>query len=279
MKAFTRSFGIELEIIGNDVQNGRLAQLLDNAGIPTCLESYNHVAREHWKIVSDGSLTGRNAMELVSPVLHGVEGLEVIKRVCQVLNDNGITVNQTCGFHVHVDARDSQAHQVANVLRMWAKYETCAFSVLSPSRRNNRWASPLFSAGVDDGYKRIARALKLANNVSGGRLDSYHFVHAWNAAVSQVTHREPRYNSVNLAAFLRHGTIEFRAHQGTTDYAKIEAWVMLCVGLVSRAFKYNSVAPVLGANDFGYMLSYAEDYMSKSAAQFLTQRREHFATR
>jgi hypothetical protein len=40
---------------------------------------------------------------------------------------------------------------------------------------------------------------------------------------------------LNLVAFEKHGTVEFRLHQGTLNGAKIERWTRLCVRLVEIA--------------------------------------------
>ena len=47
-----------------------------------------------------------------------------------------------------------------------------------------------------------------------------------------------RYYKVNAHAFIRHNTVEFRQHSGTTDFAKIEAWVKFLAKLVDYSFKH-----------------------------------------
>ena len=49
--------------------------------------------------------------------------------------------------------------------------------------------------------------------------------------------RFDRYFKVNAVAYDRHRTIEFRQHQGTTDYEKISKWVMFLAKLVEYSFK------------------------------------------
>ena len=41
-----------------------------------------------------------------------------------------------------------------------------------------------------------------------------------------------RYYKVNAESYTRHKTIEFRQHQGSTNYKKIEMWVKFCAKLV-----------------------------------------------
>ncbi|SDX53839.1 amidoligase family protein [Hymenobacter psychrophilus] len=73
---FTRTFGVEIEAYG--VPRATLLAELRAQGLEAEAEGYNHSTRPHWKIVSDGSLSGADAFELVSPVLQGCDGLECV---------------------------------------------------------------------------------------------------------------------------------------------------------------------------------------------------------
>lgn len=75
---FTRKFGIEIEAY--NCTREKLASELRAAGINVAVEGYNHTTRNHWKLVTDSSLTGNNTFELVSPVLEGEAGLKELKR-------------------------------------------------------------------------------------------------------------------------------------------------------------------------------------------------------
>lgn len=44
-----------------------------------------------------------------------------------------------------------------------------------------------------------------------------------------------RYAKVNLESYVRHNTIEFRQHSGTTDAEKITNWVVFMVGFVEES--------------------------------------------
>lgn len=59
---------------------------------------------DHWKLVTDSSLQGNNTFELVSPILVGENGLKELETVCWVLDICNAKVNDSCGFHVHMDA-------------------------------------------------------------------------------------------------------------------------------------------------------------------------------
>lgn len=110
---FNRNFGVEIEAYG--ISRATLAKELRREGINVAVEGYNHDTREHWKLVTDGSLRGENTFELVSPILKGEEGLEELKKVCKVLKAKGAKVNKTCGLHIHFDATDYNLDNWKNI--------------------------------------------------------------------------------------------------------------------------------------------------------------------
>ena len=46
-----------------------------------------------------------------------------------------------------------------------------------------------------------------------------------------------RYYKINSHAYIRHQTIEFRQHSGTTDYEKISNWIAFLAALVKYSEK------------------------------------------
>lgn len=193
-----RSFGIELEIAGINHQTALTA--LHAVGIAVQDESYNHTTRSHWKLVGDGSVRG--GFEIVSPVLHGEEGIAQAMTVAEALFDAGATVNRTCGFHVHFDASELTVEDVKTIVRRYADHETEIDAIMPPSRRGtaNFYCNTL--AGISFARLMNATTINEMASVMGSR-----------------------YFKVNLMSFQRHGTIEFRQHSGTVNANKIANWV------------------------------------------------------
>lgn len=206
---FERKFGIEIEAYG--VSRDRLRTALHNAGIDIESESYNHDTRNHWKIVSDGSVRGENAFELVSPPLVGTEGLEQVKTVCRILESLNAQVNKTCGLHVHFDATNLTTRAWKNVFLNYGMFETEIDSIMPASRRGNV-----------NTYCRSLANLNRTTIENGTNL----------RAISDSVFGSSRYYKVNCQSFWRHRTIEFRQHSGTVEYTKIYNWVMICAQLL-----------------------------------------------
>lgn len=213
---FDRKFGIELEIVGI---NGRAAAAaLRRAGFACQFEGYNHDdhADGAWKVVTDGSIEGIGC-EVVSPILHGMDGLDEACLVAGILADKGATANRSCGFHVHFDASEMTVEQLRAIVNRYADFEEQIDRFLPPSRRanNNRFCKSLhaLTTFAREAMQNARTIRQLAQSQNGG----------------------DRYFKVNLQSLLRHHTIEFRQHSGTCDAWKIRNWVLFLDGFVTRA--------------------------------------------
>lgn len=193
-----RSFGIELEISGINRQTALRTLRAINISVQD--ESYNHVTRNHWKLVHDASV--QNGFEVVSPILHGEDGVEEAMAVAEALADAGANVNRSCGFHVHFDASDLSAADVKTIVRRYADHEREIDAMMPPSRRGNQNSYCKSLTGLP--FERFMQATSI--HEMAGVMGS-------------------RYYKVNLEAYQRHGTIEFRQHSGTLNARKIAAWV------------------------------------------------------
>jgi hypothetical protein len=193
------------------------------AGIPCHVENYGHSTPSTWKIVPDGSVA--DGFEIVSPKLQGNDGLEQIRKVCEAVNRNGARVARDCGFHVHVDARGLNGPTLYNIIKRYAAHESVIDSFMPPSRRaeNNRYCGSM---------AQLLRNLRSPNPADSCR----DFLRGWD--------QDRRYYKVNIAAFLRHGTIEFRHHSGTTLAGKMIPWIIFCINFVeSSMVTVRAVAP------------------------------------
>lgn len=205
---FNRRFGVEVEAY--NCTRERLARELADAGIEVAVEGYNHTTRSHWKLVTDGSLEGNNTFELVSPILVGEAGLKELEKVCWVLELCDVKVNESCGLHVHIDAAGFSMETWRNLALSYKHLETVIDSFMPVSRRNNRYCIGL--KHVSDERIKSARTIDELKDMIGDR-----------------------YHKVNLVAYSRHKTVEFRQHSGTTNFTKMRNWILFLHKLVTFA--------------------------------------------
>lgn len=205
------TFGVEIEAYGFTRQS------LINAAAANALtvrsESYNHEDNErYFKIVSDGSLTGENSQEVVSPILNGENGLNSLRTLCTALATVGAQVNRSCGLHVHIGAAAMTDAHYIRIVRNYQAIEKAIDTFMPTSRRASNNGFCLSLQGFD--FSRCTT-----------KRDVYDMMHS-------------RYYKINSHAYYRHQTIEFRQHSGTTDFTKIENWVRFLAKLVDYSFKH-----------------------------------------
>lgn len=221
-----RRFGVELEVIlpsgtyqGNVAQRFRAEQMVG------------------WDVRGDGSLSGYNGAEIVSPILAGEDGEEQIRKACRILRDMGATVNRACGMHAHHEIRDLSVEAIGAVASAWNAQADLIDGLVSESRRegNNTWCRRLSPSELS--YIR--------NATSTSELSRWLRNRSYNA----------RYRGFNLASYVRYGTVEIRQHQGTINAEKIITWVRFGQALIetaarepqSLATRRNRMRDLLGA--------------------------------
>lgn len=247
----SRRFGVEIEFFG--ITRNAAAIALQAAGVDAVVEGYNHTTTAHWKIVTDSSVsaTGTGSYsgnEIVSPILQGEDGYAAVRLVCKTLTEAGARVGATCGLHVHHDANDLTADEVGRVVEMYAVNQNHINGLVSRSRRGSRWARNWSQYDIADLKAEIACGTDLKRK-------------SWD-----------RYKTVNMDAYRKYGTLEFRQHQGTLSGDKIVAWVRFGQTMIEAA---RTMSTMDAANDLDGLLDVlveagleqnVRDYLKRRAA-------------
>jgi len=231
MKTRKMRFGVELEVM-TKVDPRKAVDLIKAAGI-NCEFNYDHNSPDlidSWKIVPDGSLD-KCGWEVVSPVLEDFDELEkVVEILRKQIKAHG---GKKAGFHVHHDIRDFDNFQVQRLFNLYAKYEFNAIrSIINPRRYEDSYYCQDILADTVEINKDMKELRKESHNIG---------------FLAQGV-RE-RYRSLNIKSYIKHGTIEFRKHQGTTDIKEIEAWILLTAAIVEKAANEEEEIEILGLND------------------------------
>lgn len=207
-----RTFGVELEIKGLDCWQAERA--LNEGGVEARNEGYTHRRTHHWKIVTDASLSGR-ACEVVSPVMRGEEGIEEVRKVCKLLASAGARVDRQCGLHVHVGTDGLTGSDVTAIVQRYARFEDTIDSFMPPSRRGSRNHNCM---SMTEWARRAERTRRAVRDIR-----------------SAISLFPERYSKINVTAYNRHRTIEFRHHSGTCNASKVENWVRFVLHFVEAS--------------------------------------------
>ena len=239
------TFSCEIETVGN-VAVSEMKSDLRAKGITGC------------KVTYDGS----GCTEVVpAPMAPSQTAWNYLETLCNAINEIGTArlgdhnrlIKSKCGLHVHVGAsflksgicpdqftaeslqymtdtgkyigkpegnseqREQRSRLFADpfdvelvrdiVLRYFLN-TTAINKILTYSRRNNRYAYPLTTNG----------------RLTIERINACRDVQELEQLLATI---HVRYTAINLIPYADLGTIEFRQHQGTTDYQKIRYWIEL----------------------------------------------------
>ncbi len=211
------TYGIEIECgISHDapVSVGRY-----HAGNP--VNGLPEFSGRKWRADADGSLHFRSsrAVEFVSPVLKGRDGLDNIRAACAQIKAWGGVTNNSCGLHVHVAFPTQDVAAMRRLTMLVGQFEDALYAMSgSPDRRRGGYCRPVKT----ELNKQFSWQGQTKDTIARGygRHDM-----------------SDRYRVLNWANFLsnRMETVEFRVFSGSLNPAKIAAWVQMCLTLVEMA--------------------------------------------
>ena len=110
-----------------------------------------------------------------------------------------------------MDAADFTIETWRNIANTTRSHEQVNESYMTGPRRNNRYCKCL--AGISE------RSITEAQNIMQLR----------------STFGNDRYHKLNLEAYARHRTVEFRQHSGTTNFTKMENWIRFAANMITFA--------------------------------------------
>jgi hypothetical protein len=204
---------------------------------------HDTVARWKGAIVEDSSIGSDEGFEICTAPANGDLFLDQIKEICTALEVGGAEVRATCGYHVHVSAKDMDYWDLRKLILLYSKIESTLFRMIPASRRTSDYCLPCaqdYLHGLlkdKDAKNRIISNTYRIESVDGkDRRD--HLLHARRCKYMSV-----RYNALNLHSWFFRGTVECRLAAGTVKYTKVVNWAMLWAAILDFAYA-NSEAKI-----------------------------------
>lgn len=191
----------------------------------------------NWGWTRDSSIKFKEdeySVEFISCPLSGEVGLNELNRFLAFLKEKDFKVNNTCGFHVHVDARQLSWTQMRNVAIAWQLIQPYVFAKLPQGRSKCKHCKPLniplsslMAAETDEQiFGLIYNGERLSREaLTQKRIRKYN---------------DARYYALNLHSFFYKKTLEFRVFPASTNFNRVESWVNLVKSIVvnGRQSKY-----------------------------------------
>jgi hypothetical protein len=223
----TLRFGIEIETVG--LSRTKLAEAIHSVVGGSISSDYRDVritiaTGRTWKVVPDGSLSGSESGEIVSPILEYTD-IDELQRVVRAVRAAGARTDQSCGVHVHIDGSRFDAKSVVNLVKLMHKQERLIEHALGVSeQRLARYCKPIDAAFMQRIETRRPRTMQELSEAWYGR-----------ANVTPSRYCSSRYRSLNLNSLLFRGSIELRLFNGTLHAGEIKAYVQLSLALAAKA--------------------------------------------
>lgn len=232
----TRTFGVELEVNTNrrgyTLANAINAQFHAMGIEMTCVDQTRdgYTSRVHndistWKIVPDPTVNG---WEVVSPPMTLDAGKRQIDAVTTALQGLDCWVSRSTGLHVHHDVGDLSGQQVGRAFATYATYQDIFNQMVAPSRRG------MYAYSQPISWERITQngTDTFADDRRSVGITRFHSDTIESKIRSRVAGRSV---TMNIEAVHRHGTIEFRQHQGSLNAEKIFNWVLVTQSIIESA--------------------------------------------
>ena len=159
---------------------------------------------------------------------HPLTDTSEVRDVMRGIRLAGGRVNNDCGLHVHVGIAHLSTAQHIRLAKVYARYEMALDILLPRSRRGT-------TDYATSNYMTIAA---LSNTTFGSDI-SGHFDNldqcSTKHGVQQIANPRGKYSKMNLKAYNSKTTVEFRGHQGTLNFRKIDSWTSLLIAMLKIA--------------------------------------------
>lgn len=243
----TRRFGIELELEAPDITTtGEILKRNDIGVIinPDCdipkrdKRRYTVGANGKWRVTEECDCP--DGCELVSPIFESDDSncFAALEYLYNVLTSNDeFSIDEYCGLHVHVEAKEFNALSLAAVSRAAYKFRnTLDGYALRESQLDLGWLEEqiddIVQAGPVEGREAI-----ISNWYDEPDSDFLKPSFTRHGCLGRDT--------VGLESWQRQGTIEYRQCAATFNYHDIYKWIQIVIGITDWAANQSNNWPDL----------------------------------
>jgi hypothetical protein len=248
-------------LIGAEPEINNIKQLGKSRALQEAIDKWGDL------VVEDGSIGVQpTAFEINTQPSGGDLFLDHMKDLCDGLAKMDAQPSQKCGIHIHIDCSDYTMYDLRRLIEIYVKTERALFDLCHPYRLNYQYSKVcgkfLMKKGLPINPREFRQALnetlyeeptKLLTNenylaayhgVRKGSTNYRNHIHLYRqssaatlANAKKAKGNPHRYNAFNVHSFFIRKTIEFRHHEGTSNYEDIVGWAQVLQELVSDALR------------------------------------------
>lgn len=230
--------GIELELMST-----ANADILSRAFIKESLAGYVHIKTDSSIQIELGGEQGHE----ITMLCRQENAESIINKICKVLNSKDINskVNNSCGFHLHIDMRHRDPYVAYNnLVRALPLLNKMVPTVRLKGENIARYCRQNTTNNLKDYFPD-------PKNIHGTRLN-----------------RDNRYQAINPYSLVSLSTLEVRLHSGTTNAKKISMWTKICLAIADAPELKETVSNVMQFEDLVLRDQKISEYMNKRIALF-----------
>lgn len=198
-------------------------------------------------LVEDASLVERG-VEIVTSPSAGDIFLDDCSTLAETLKSVGAEVDDTCGLHVHADARDYHAADLRRLIILYSAVERAMFELVSRTRMGNTYCQAcgfkylkMLENDTSKAHKDFRKALHLTLYDNDGEYQRHPSItpkilgEHIKRGKSEKYHKS-RYYALNLHTFFFRKTVEFRLHESHLNPEVYTNWSLFCGWIVEKAY-------------------------------------------
>ncbi len=164
--------------------------------------------------------------EIISPPLVGYKGLMSLRNQLRNLWKGRKSISfQDCGLHIHVDIQHFNMGDIKRLMLLANRFDQTIFCMMESTRWRNS-----YSRRIEYDEEKIRKATSLRQ-------------------LQSIQYGGDRYAGLNLMAFPKHGTIEFRYLMGTADWQKIYSIISMYLRMVAFSRTRTEIPTVTPVNE------------------------------
>lgn len=206
-----RTFGVEFEMNSKKylrISAKECIKELQSIKLDNGKSLYDYVKSQH-----DGSLNSNYGIEIITTILRGDKGRDILEQLVKVFNKYFYT-DDKCGLHIHIGVEDLDEENLVDLYYVYQCLEDSLKYYVHPRRIGHNMCRPLDKRTIKEIQEwRTPDKKKLFDDDEIDYKKSY-----------KVVSNEHHYG-LNFSSIQEHNTLEIRLMEGHLDFNRLLEWI------------------------------------------------------